>query len=119
MSPRGWNPAPRTLHFLWDLGGGLFGQIERPLKADGLERVTALADELERLESPEGSREVHDLKPMSWVREGYEISRDVVYNLPEGSIPGPVYLALSQSVCARRVTLAGHRLAGLLNRLLK
>lgn len=118
VSPPGLNPAPRSLHFLWDLGGGLFVPVARPLPPDGVAKVESLAADIVRLESENAMREARDIRPMSWVKEGLKISKELVYNLPEATVPSFVYLAKCQSICARRAALAGYRLASLLNSLL-
>ena len=119
ISPTGWSPAPRNLHFLWDMGGGLFMPAARPLLPEGSLRIGSLRDEITRLFPPKSFSKAGELNPESWLREGLQLCKDVVYNLPEGTVPSPVYLAIVQATAARQTALGGYRLAALLNKLLK
>lgn len=117
-SPAAWNPAPRNLHFLWDMGGGLFMPTARPLLPDGSAKIGALRDEITRMFPIKSFPKGGELNPEAWLREGLQLCKDVVYNLPEGTVPSPVYLAIAQAASARQVALGGYRLAGILNKLL-
>jgi hypothetical protein len=118
ISPKGWDPAPRNLHFLWDLGGGLFMPVPRPLTAEGDSQISLLKLEIKRLHPERSFPQARDLNPVNWLPEGMKLARELVYNLPENSVPSPVYLAHAQATSARQAALAGYRLAALLNSLL-
>jgi hypothetical protein len=117
--PLGLEPQPRNLHFLWDMGAGAFGSVQRPLTEDGRSQIKALADQAERLYPPVGrSREIAKLDPDDWAREGLELAKTRVYNIVEGGVPGDAYLQSCRTLSMQRVALAGYRLAELLNRVM-
>ena len=103
---------PRNLHSFWDLGGGLF-QNENP---------AAIHDQAEALmrKYPRRSlKTVGDPKPNDWALESFAIDKQFVYTTPEHQAPDSVYVMKTQQISGERATLAGYRLADLLNRLLK
>lgn len=110
--------APKQLHGLWDLGVGLFPSVHRPLDAQGTEEIRRQADTLIAALPPETFPERTETDPMKWAEESHALAVDVAYSVPEGTEPTPAYLLKGQNVAARRATLAGYRLADLLNRLL-
>jgi hypothetical protein len=118
LPPRGMKPAPRNLHFLWDMGGGLFGEIERPLTAKCREAIGETAELAIKL-NPEMhiAGLIAQKDPAAWAREGLEIAKKSVYGFPENTEPPKSYLDLCQSISLKRVALAGYRLSGLLNEL--
>lgn len=117
-APQGMRPEPRNLHFLWDLGGGLYGEAPRPLERGTVTFVETLARDI-RKEHPRTALKVVSVQdPSTWAQEGVKIARESVYTLPENSIPTPEYLAKCKAVCRQQIALAGYRLADLLNALL-
>ena len=110
--------APKQMHSLWDLGVGLFPQVQRPLTAAGTEEIRRQADTLIAALPPETFAERAVGDPAKWADESHALALDVAYSTPEGAEPSEAYLAKGASVAARRATLAGYRLADLLNRLL-
>lgn len=59
-----------------------------------------------------------EMDPMEWARESYRIARDQAYpgSLRWREVSPPSYEALTERIATRRATLAGYRLAELLNR---
>ena len=110
--------APKQLHGLWDLGVGLFPSVHRPLDAAGTEEIRRQADTLIAALPPEAFPERTETDPVKWADESHALAVDVAYSVPEGTEPTEVYLSKGENVAARRATLAGYRLADLLNRLL-
>ncbi len=110
--------APDQMHGLWDLGVGLFPQIRRPLTPEGTATIRRQADTLIAALPPETFPERAETDPVKWADESHALAMDVAYATPEGEEPSEAYLAKGETVAARRATLAGYRLADLLNRLL-
>jgi hypothetical protein len=110
---------PTNLHWLWDSGAGLFDSIPRPLSAEGRRRVEAQADTLIAALPERTFRNVREQDPMRWARESFETAKRVSYALPEDSEPSDQYLRAARAAAAQRATLAGYRLADLLNRTLR
>lgn len=119
IGPPGLSPAPRTLHFLWDLGGGLFPPIARPLNADRQAQLDRIVDDIARLHPKDSNPLERDLDPKVWAQESLFHAQRSVYNLEEQAVPSPLYLAHCQALSAQRASLAGYRLARLLNRILR
>ena len=118
ISPPNLKPEPRNLHFLWDIGGGLFPSVRRPLAAQGVNQIKQIADRI-TANFPVGSLPaVGERDPAKWSAEGVRIAREVCYDLQPGSVPTDRYLARAVRVSEERAALAGYRLATLLNRLL-
>lgn len=119
VPPAGFDPAPRNLHFLWDMGGGLFTQIERPLDSKGRDAVSETAELAIKLNPDSKLRaELAVTDPHAWSREGLALAKKYVYGLSENAAPGKEYLEQCQQVSLRQIALAGYRLGILLNRLL-
>lgn len=115
----GLKPEPRNLHFLWDLGGGEFPDIARPLNRDSLDQI-AEASELALKLNPE--QKIMDLllvtDPDSWAKEGLQLAKTKVYGLTENAVPPNSYVEFVRKEALRKVAIAGYRLGRLLNRLL-
>jgi hypothetical protein len=63
--------------------------------------------------------EINDLKPNNWAKESYNLAKANVYQgIDEDVIPSETYRANAQKVSARRIALAGYRLAAILNKVL-
>lgn len=110
---------PTNLHFLWDMAGGLYREIPRPLTAEGKQRVRSLAEQLVAKHPEAEMPEAEVLDPSVWAQEGFELAKAQVYTLEEGTVPSDAYLKNAQEVSGQRLVLAGYRLARLLNQLLK
>ena len=120
VSPASFTPKPRNLHFLWDMGCGLFGKTDRPLTPDGIRQVAQWADEAEAIFPESRHRSLaRNLNFDEWTKEGLELCKKQVYNLTPNTIPSEAYLAAGRKTCLERCALAGYRLANLLNKLLK
>lgn len=108
-----------NLHFFWDAAAGAFGYDEprRPLDAAARARLRALAEELMK-EHPEGSLPAaKDLEPLNWVEESNQQGRRAYAGVKENETPSKTYTDEVQRVVRLRISLAGYRLAGLLNML--
>jgi hypothetical protein len=109
-----------SLHFFWDAAAGAFGfeGPRRPLDAAARARLRSLADELMKKHPEDSLPEAKDLEPLNWVEESSQLSRRVAYaNIKENETPSKAYTDEAQRVSRLRITLAGYRLAGLLNML--
>lgn len=111
--------GPTNLHSLWDGGVGLFDRLNRPLDNNGRAAVKMVALSLEA-GFPEGrfGRRVGERNPDRWALESFDIAKRFVYSTPEGGTPNARYFEIGQGIVAERVSLAGYRLASLLNRIL-
>jgi hypothetical protein len=117
--PDGMQPSPNNLHFLWDLGGGLFPRIARPMFSSST--IATFVDLKTRItmQNPMKSfPQVSVLDPMTWANEGLELAKSTVYKLDENTVPSSEYFKTCQKVSAQQVALGGYRLAALLNKLL-
>lgn len=110
---------PTNLHALWDSGVGLFPFIDRPLNSADRSRVEIQAQSLRASLPPESMPTVNDLNPMNWAKEGLEAAKRTVYDLREGTVPSQEYVQNGQTLSAKRATLAGYRLAMILNEALR
>jgi S1/P1 Nuclease len=118
LKPAEGSPAA-SLHFFWDAAAGAFGYDtpRRPLDAASRERLRSLAAELMK-EHPEASLAgAGDLEPLRWVEESNQLGRRAYAGVAENETPSPAYTAEARRVSRQRITLAGYRLAGLLNAL--
>lgn len=119
VPPKGFNPAPQNLHFLWDMGGGQFTQIERPLNARSRDEVAEMAELAMKL-NPDSMmlKQVRNLDPNAWSKEGLDLAKKSVYRLTENAELPKAYLDECRRISLRQVALAGYRLGALLNSLL-
>lgn len=118
QSPTGFDPRPRNLHFLWDMGCGLFPETPRPLNAQGRSRIDTFAKDLDRQYGRIAKRSARDLNPDHWRSEGVALCVKSVYRLTPGTVPTNAYLTEGQAASGERVCIAGYRLAALLDKLL-
>ena len=107
-----------NLHLLWDFACGLYGDVPRPLTADGKAAVDSVAQRCMKDFPLKSLRAVHDLRPVQWMSESVGYAQSFVYGLPEGSQPSSQYLMQGQAICEERLALAGYRLAEVLNNIL-
>ncbi|MDR3690170.1 MAG: S1/P1 nuclease [Fimbriimonas sp.] len=115
----GESRPPRNLHSFWDFGGGLFKGERRPLSRPARERIDTLAQSLMERMPMRSMGGVKDMNPENWAKESFQIAKTLVYDLPENSVPSDEYVRRAQNASSQRITLAGYRLARLLNELLK
>jgi hypothetical protein len=106
----------RNLHFLWDIGGGLYGGTPRPLT--NRSTIDQLADRLRRENGREQLPELKAKSTMAWAIESQTIAQSVGYSIPERKRPSEPYLAMVRFISERRLAVAGYRLADMLNRIL-
>jgi hypothetical protein len=119
LAPEGLRPAPRNLHFLWDMGAGLFVSIERPLTPESRSVIRQLASQAMGTHPPQSfKKELQKADPEEWAREGLDLALKKVYLLEENKVPSAQYLQMCQTESRRLVALAGYRLGALLNRAL-
>lgn len=109
---------PRNLHSFWDLGGGLFSGERRPLSSDSKARIDSFAAKFTADYPASSLNKVKDLNPQDWAEESLAYDKSFVYSLKEGSTPSPEYVKQAQAISEKRLTLAGYRLAELLNKLI-
>jgi hypothetical protein len=100
---------PKNLHSLWDSGCGLFCR--------GCS-VHSLASNLLKAH-PIDPKLVKISDANTWAKEGLLVAKTTAYNIVEGALPNSMYLERCRSVSAKRVVLAGKRLAALLNRIIR
>lgn len=110
-----------SLHYFWDWGAGRFAgfdNLKRPLDTASRERLRAAAEELMKTYAPESMPEWRNTEPLAWVEESNRIAREFAYTKTrEGETPSAEYRQEAQRIVGRRVTLAGYRMAEVLNRL--
>jgi hypothetical protein len=106
-----------NLHHFWDAGAGYFPNTSFPARVQELEVIKTMAKELTEKYPPEFFANVGQLNPDQWVHESYALATTVVYTLPENSTPNEEYIKGAQEVSKQRVTLAGYRLAAVINKI--
>lgn len=111
-------PKPRNLHFLWDIGGGLIGRVERPLTKNSYAAIDKYVSDFLK-EYPASSSQVRVQDPDKWAQEGLELAKTVVYKLEENTTPSAAYMSRCKETSGKRLVLAGKRLAVLLNTIVK
>ena len=115
LPPDGSERGPKNLHSLWDSGAGLVQNYPRDeARTVALAEARALMAALPKSSLPN----VEDGNPDDWAQESFESAKKDVYSTPEGATPSFDYLVKSQGIAARRLALAGYRLADLLNKAL-
>ncbi len=120
VSPEHLDPKPRNLHFLWDMGGGLFRSVKRPLDAQGAATLSRLADQAMRAHPrSDFAKELAVTDPEAWAADGHDLAVRIAYDMRENSVPNERYLKRCRELSLERVALAGYRLAVLLNAKLK
>ena len=113
--PDGSERGPKNLHSLWDGGAGLLQSYPRE---EG--RAVALAEARVLMATVPRSAlsRIGERNPERWAEEGFDLAKRKVYAMTEGTAPSAEYLEASRVVAARQLSLAGYRLADLLNRTL-
>jgi hypothetical protein len=106
----------KNLHSYWDSAAGQFGFESIPRDASGLARIRQFADRIMATYPPDPIQDWKQLDPHQWVEESNAIARRFAYvGIKEGQAPPPSYSDEAKRLCARRIALAGYRLAALLN----
>lgn len=122
----------RNLHAFWDsaylykVTNGEIGFIDGvPSNRNGIApdagQIKALADRFVAAHAP-GPKSAANLDPAVWARESVTIGRTFAFpsaDAPRPYVLTPEYVDRSQSLAQQRLTMAGFRLAGLLNSIFK
>ena len=115
--------APRpNLHSFWDSAGGSFGtrNVPRPLTTNGRKRIEGFAAAIEQAH-PRSSltAALNETRPARWAVESFDLAKSDAYvGITEGGVPSDAYTDKTKKTSARRIALAGYRLADILNRVL-
>jgi hypothetical protein len=111
---------PDNLHFLWDMGAGIFmpGLEHRPLTPDAEGRMRILGQNLtSRYPLTSFKEQAKDLDPTHWANESRKTAEDIVYRIRTVGEIDLSYVAIAKTIAGQRAALAGYRLAALLNKL--
>ena len=107
----------KNLHSLWDRGAGLFYKYYKNYPwqpwqiRDVARRFEHQYSMLQYLETKQ------DSEPDAWANESYQLAIIHVYDLVYDKKPSKSYIKKAQSLVQQRITIAGYRLAILLNQL--
>ena len=113
LPPDGAERGPKNLHSLWDGGAGLLQSYPRETgRAVAVAQGRALMAALPKSSFPDESQ----MNPDKWAEESFAEAKAQVYSTEEGAMPSAEYLERSRALVARKLALAGYRLADLLNR---
>lgn len=110
---------PTNLHSLWDMGGNLFRPSFRPLTGDGEASIIRIANAIKSRHARITIDGIDNLEPSAWAQESLGIAKESVYSLRENEAPSPEYIRKCEDISAKRVAMAGYRLAALLEKLMK
>jgi hypothetical protein len=109
-----------NLHAFWDAAAGAFGydSPRRPLDEATRARLRTQAEAL-MTEFPAATLAgVKDLDPHTWVGESNSLARQYVYSgIRERETPSQEYTERARRLSRQRISLAGYRLAAVLNSL--
>lgn len=109
------SPYAANLHEYWDEGVRLLAKPKAHYPLSN-RQILALARDLQQQYPPDSNAK--DLDANHWVAQSFELAMHEVYQLTPGSSPSAAYVRRARSIVGRQITLAGYRLAGLLNGLL-
>lgn len=107
----------KNLHAFWDSMCGL-GSIRpmRPLDWAGETFINLLVEELTSFYPEKSFPELSNMDLDQWREESYKLGSTVAYQgIKPGEAPSKSYITKGQEVAGKRITLAGYRLAKLLN----
>ena len=105
-------PGGRNLHSLWDGALGTFKGDNQP-RLQSEERLRALAVTLTTKYPETSLPQSAELDPEKWVEEGSALLVSDVY--PSSATPDAAYMTRCLPIAEKQATLAGYRLARLLN----
>ncbi len=105
-------PFGRNLHSLWDGALGTFSRSDGTL-VENEGKVRALAVTLTTRYPESGLPESQTLDPQKWMDEDAALLKTVVY--PASATPDAAYMEKCRPIAERQATLAGYRLARILN----
>jgi hypothetical protein len=106
-----------NLHGEWDSGLGLFDKHCGILSSKSKSRKAKCFAKQFQEDYPENyfGQKTNDLNPQDWMDESYKIAVTNAYDTAENSAISQVYIQKNQPVIEQQMTLAGYRLANLLN----
>lgn len=106
-----YHGEPITLHALWDQCFTLTNQ-QYPTDQD----IAQLAHQLQREFPQQAFKKLLKIdSPQSWAYESHDIAKSKVYQIPFNGKVSHAYEQKGQAICEKRLTLAGYRLAAMLN----
>lgn len=106
-----------NLHQFWDSGLGSLPFPKSPPTSEDIAKVESVALALMKQYPPEHFPAMNELNPDLWAQEGYDIAVHDVYALKEFQPISKEYIENGQRISQERLTLAGYRLAALLNKI--
>lgn len=114
---RGKDNHIQNLHALWDSGAELFDNKYHD-NALNARQVKKIADKFQHQYSMKDYlKQNPPTLPLDWAKEGYRIAIIQVYDLPKGKKPSSKYIKKAQATIQKRLTIAGYRLALVLNQI--
>jgi len=107
-----------NLHAVWDKAGGKLDENINFSRKFYWRSVKKYARKLQK-NYPRSiyKRDINQLNPKAWAKEGYRLSKKYVYVINENETLTEDYLARTYQLSEQRMTIAGYRLAKVLNRL--
>ncbi len=108
--PKSYN----NLHAYWDSGLLQWPNLPQPLSAQDRKRLQSMAKNLQA-EYPEAESDTLDAH--AWAIQSHALGRNTYQGIDYNGEPDEDYIATGREVSRQQVTLAGYRLANLLNRL--
>jgi hypothetical protein len=110
----------KDLQSYWDSGIGLFPDpINRPLNEKSQRLLQSLADQMTAYYPFDKAKGKLNDEIANWAQESHLLGVTVCYNIAEGSQPSAEYIQTARNVVHQQTSLAGYRLAYLLNRYFK
>jgi S1/P1 Nuclease len=107
----GRNQIATNLHTYWDKGGGFLAKSRhysnRQLRKKAYKIEKRWPCELTKM----------NLDPKTWAQESFEIAVNKAYQLKAGQKPNKTYQNMVKNLTEQRISLAGCRLAAMLNKL--
>lgn len=105
--------AVKNLHQFWDGAVGLLSYEETD---ENIDRHTSL---FMNLFPKENYSDLDSCNAQYWAAESQQIAVNSAFCMEINSVPSEEYISKNRSIAAERITLAGYRLAALLNRIFK
>lgn len=110
-----------SLHSLWDSIFDLGKErLERPLTSEGLAKIQNLAADFQSKYPKEMFPDLEEMNPLRWREESHELGEVYAYDgVTPFEEPSQEYQNRCRIIASKQITLAGYRLAILLNDILK
>ena len=110
-----------NLHLYWDLGAGLLEKPRHPYTP--LLIISPQTENLAKAWSEEFpkdkfKKQLQETQLISWAKESYELAKQVAYPKNSKTVHSKEYVLAAQPVVKKQITLAGYRLAQLLEQVL-